>query len=178
MPATASSGSAFPAGPLVYPTSTKGEWVTCHTNLAATASTAANLSTPYNAADTNAVWIKVPECTRVVLRAKCAVGVSAVAASPIVYVYGVDTKGDVTASTIPSDATIGPVGAKTLTGTAVTLTLAAASANTNIKDATYLYSAESDPLDLKGAAYLLVLVQTAASLTSGGTPVCEAKFLN
>lgn len=181
MPATVNGGANFAAGPVVYPASVKGVWTTCHNSLIATASSAANLAAPYNAADTNAIWVEVPDnCTRAIVRGKCAVAISAAATSPIVYCYAVYTNSEIAnGGAVPSDATFMRVDATTLAGTGTTLTFAAASGNTQIKDATYLYTNPSSSFDVSGAAYFLLLVQTAgAGLTNGGTPTAEVMFLN
>lgn len=180
MPSVANAGANFLAGNVVYPASVKGKWITCHNSLIATASTAANLAQPGNAADTNAVWVRVPDnCTRAIVRGKCAVAISAVTTSPVVYCYAVYTDGEVTTSTVPSDATFMRIDATTLAGTGTTLTFAAASGNTQLKDGTFLYTNPSSSFDVSGAAYFLLLVQTAGvGLTNGGTPTAEVMFIN
>lgn len=181
MPATTNGGANFAAGAVVYPASVKGRWATCHNSLIASASSAANLAKPYNAADTNAVWVRVPDnCTRAIVRGKCAVAISAVTTSPVVYCYAVYTDQEITSGgSVPSDATFVRVDATTLAGTGTTLTFGAASANTQVQDATYLYTNPSSSFDVSGAAYFLLLVQTAGSgLTNGGTPTAEVMFLN
>ncbi len=181
MPATAIGGANFAAGPVVYPASVKGKWTTCHNSLTAAESSAGNLAAPYNAADTNAVWVKVPDnCTRAIVRGRCDVAVSAVSQQPIVYCYAVYTDQEIAnGGAVPSDAKFMRVDATTLGGTGTTLTFAAASGNTQIKDATYLYTNPSSSFDVSGAAYVLVLVsQKCTGLTNGGTPTAEVMFLN
>jgi hypothetical protein len=181
MPATYNAGAIFTAGPVVYPASVKGLWTTCHNSLIATASSATNLATPSNAADTNAIWVRVPDnCTRAMVRGRCAVAISAVSTSPVVYCYAVYTANEIAnGAPVPADATIIRADADTLAGTGTTLTFAAASGNTQIKDGTYLYTNPSTAFDIKGASYFLLLVQTAgAGLTNGGTPTAEVCFLN
>lgn len=189
MALTISGGGAnFIAGQVVYPASVKGIWTTIHNSLIATESTAANLAKPYNLSDTNAVWVAVPDnCTRCVIRGKCAVALSAVTTSPVIYVYGMYTNSIggsalTTGSSVPADASfkrIDVTDPAAVTSTGLTLTFAAASSNANIQDATYLYSNETTAIDLKGAAYVSILVKTAgAGLTNGGTPTAEIMFLN
>jgi hypothetical protein len=182
MPANTNGSANFAAGPIVYPASVKGVWVQAHNNLSAGATSAANLVNPVNGSDTNAVWVRVPDnCTRVAVRGKCAVGISGVTQNPIVYIIGIKTSGDVTTTTVPSDAT-----ATRLDGTAPvnpdntgqTLSFAAASGTTRYRDGTSLYSYETAYYDCQGAAYVLVLVQTAANLANAGTVTADVCFLN
>jgi hypothetical protein len=181
MPATYNAGAIFAAGAVVYPASVKGIWVTCHNSLTAAASSTANLATPGNAADTNAIWIRVPDnCTRAQVRGRCDVGISAVGGNPAVYCYAIYTANEIAnGAAVPSDVKSIRVDADTLGGTATTLTFGTAGANTQIRDATYLYTNPSSTFDLRGAAYFLLLVQTAGSgLTGAGTPTAEVCFLN
>jgi hypothetical protein len=181
MPATYNAGAIFAAGAVVYPASVKGIWVTCHNNLPAAASSTANLATPGNAADTNAIWIRVPDnCTRAMVRGRCNVDISVAGTAPVVYCYAIYTANEIAnGAAVPSDVKAIRVDADTLGGTGTTLTFGAASANTQIKDGTFLYTNPSSTFDLKGAAYFLLLVQTAMTgHTVTGTPTAEVCFLN
>ncbi len=182
MPSTVSGGANFLAGQIVYPASVKGVWVQAHNNLSATASSAANLVNPVNGSDTNAVWVRVPDgASRVSVRGKCAVAISAVTTNPIVYVLKIATNGEVTSASIPSDATptrIDGTAPVAPDATGQTLSFAAASGTTRYRDSTYLYSLETADFDCRGAAYILVLVQTAANLANAGTVTADVCFLN
>lgn len=189
MPLTISGGGAnFLAGQIVYPASVKGVWSTIHNSLIATASTADNLTKPYNLADTNAIWVPVPEnATRCVIRAKCLVALSAVTTSPVIYVYGMWTNSIgaqalKTGDSVPADASFDRIDVTdpaTTTATGLTLTFDTPANDNNIVDATYLYANKTTAIDLKGAAYVSILVKTAgAGLTNGGTPTAEIMFLN
>lgn len=180
----ASGGANFLAGQVVYPSSVKGIWTTIHNSLSATASTAANLATPSNLSDANQVWVRVPDnCTKAIIRGKCAVAVSAVATSPVIYVYGMETNSNSlkTGDSLPSDAYISrrdPAKPAAANATGLTLTFSAEPSTTNNKDATYQYSYETAQIDVEGAAYVSIMVQTAASMTAGGTPTADIKFVN
>lgn len=178
-------GAQGPLGNGTYTASVKALWTTIHNSLIATASNAAALANPGSTAnsDTNAVLVKVPDnAVRCRIRGRCAVAISAVSTSPVVQVYGLytDTQNIATGgTTLPADARWERLDAATLAGTGTTLTFAAASSNTQVVDATYLYTDVSSDIDCKGAQYVLVLVKTAgAGLTNGGTPTAEISFVN
>lgn len=177
-------GASIPAGSIMYPASVKGIWTTIHKNLSATASTAANLAKPYNMADTNAVLVEVHDgATRAIIRGKAAVALSAVATSPVIQVYGMytNTRGLKTGDALPPDATFERVDITdpaAANAAGLTLTFAASSGNAALQDATFNYSQKTAAIDVKGAAYLLVLVATASSMTNGGTPTAEVCLLN
>jgi hypothetical protein len=182
MPSNTNGGANFAAGPICYPASVKGMWVQAHNNLSAAATSAANLVNPTNGSDTNAVWVRVPDgATRVAARGKCAVTISGVTTNPIIYIIKIATNGDVTSATVPADATPTRIdGAAPVApdATGQTLSFAAASGTTRYRDGTYLYSLETSYYDCQGAAYILVLVQTAANLANAGTVTADVCFLN
>lgn len=177
-----SGGSQGPLGNGTYCASTKAIWTPIHLSLIATASTAAQAANPGSRvnSDANAILVKVPDnATRCRIRGKCAVAVSAVSTSPVVKLYGLYTASQVSNDTLPSDAAWERLDATTLAATGTTLTFAAASANTQVVDSTYLYTDVSSDIDCKGAQYIALLVTTAgAGLTNGGTPTAEVSFIS
>jgi len=152
--------------------SAKGSWNVCHLNASATAQTGAELIQPGNVSSSNIVPIELGESvTRGLFR--CRYGAAgAVTTSPVIRIFAAYGPKLIPGTTIPNDGTLRFV----ILARAQTLTCVAA---TDVRDATYSYS---DPLslagtDLLGASYLLVFVETAASIT-GATPVIESCLLN
>lgn len=181
----ANGGAMGPLGNGVHVASTKALWTTIHNSLIATASTAAQAANPGSRvdSDTNAILVKVPDnATRCRIRGKCAVAISAVTTSPVVKLYGMYTANGnlpATNTSLPADASWERLDATTLAAAGTTLTFAAASANTQVVDSTYLYTDVSSDIDCKGAQYVTLLVTTAgAGLTNGGTPTAEISFVN
>jgi hypothetical protein len=183
-----SSGASSPAGQPVYPASVKGNWTVCHADLSvnSSAATAGEQSNPGTVTSTNVTWVKVPDnATRLVLRAKMAVGTTTVTASPVVKVYAaypVAELGLSSASTSwPANTEFMRVDASTLAASGTTLTLSA-TADAMIKDATFIYS---DPhsitgTDALGGWYIGVLCTTRGNVSGGANSVilCEIMFVN
>lgn len=118
-------------------------------------------------------WVEVPSgCTRVLVRAKYAVGAT-VTTSPIIYVVGgwgpLNENGSA-----PTDGTFRTMRLDTTdsNGTGITLTLVS-SGTGQIVDGTYAYSdpPSLDGYDLKGAKYVGIVVATAANVNSGTVPI-------
>ena len=117
-----------------------------------------------------------PNVTRILLRARLTSATTAVATSPVVFVYAVyPTVGG------PDSVEAGILWRVDNTdpnGAGLTLTLPGTPANTNmteqvIDSVTYRYgtTVSLDGTDLKGARWALVVVSTAASITDGACDV-------
>jgi hypothetical protein len=183
---TNTPGASSPAGQPTYPASVKANWVVCHTDLSATAATAAQQANPGSVTSTNVTWVKVPDnATRFVLRSKAAADISAVGTQPIVKVYAAYTPSELVTSSAsvawPTGTEFMRVDASTLAASGITLTLSS-SANTQIKDSAFIYS---DPhsitgTDALGGWYIGVLTTQAGAVTSATSTVipCEIMFLN
>lgn len=175
-------GSGSGVGPIVTTASVKSSWIVCHDNLKATAETSTVLLTPWNTATSAAHWVKIPDaCTRVLIRARCLVGISSVSTQPVVKLYVTDgtpnssgaISGTPTASNFGEITRIDNADAL-----AAGLTLTLATTGTNLEDATYAYS---DPYDLtgfdcKGGSYFLMLTSTATN--ADVAVVGQCRFLN
>jgi hypothetical protein len=157
------------------PVSVKGDWQAVHLDAEATAQTSAELIRPGSVSSSNVIPIEIGDrVTRVLIRAKYSAA-GAVTTSPVVRVIGAYGKGLIPDSTIPDDGTVRFV----ILASAQTITLTAA---TDVRDTSWSYSPVLSPtsgqlgIDLAGANYLLVFVETAGNVV--GSISLEALFIN
>jgi uncharacterized protein YjbI with pentapeptide repeats len=185
--ATIGSSGLIATAPVVHIASVRAQWVVINSDLE-TADTA-NLLSPHNVTRSAFNWIPVPSgATRILYRAK-APAAGAVTTSPVVRLVGafpslpgrdaeVKIK-DSGMSTTPGDLNhceflrLDNVDAN---AAGVTLSM---STTTNIIDATFEYSDPADltGVDLKGATYVGMLVETAGNV-AGGAVLGQVLFLN
>jgi hypothetical protein len=181
-------GAEIASGSITYPASVKGSWVIAHDNLSATAESATVLMRPSSYSNTNVHPIYIHDgATRVTLMARYDDAVSTVTTSPVIRVYGVYGPDDAVSAAGVIDetkATVRRLDNADSNAAGITLTLETAASAGCINDGTYLYSNELasslDGIDLRGAKWLLVLTETAASVSGGANTVvaCEAMLLN
>lgn len=162
---------------LTVPCSSKCGRLVANAN-ATSAQSATELKLPTTISGTNFRWIKVgPSVTRVRLRLRFPVGVSAVTTSPVVRLFGAVV---FDAETIPSTST-GDLSGSTVeyrrldntseSAAGITLTAYVPASTAGIRDATYAYSDLSSAYDVEGCQFVGVMVETASNLTGGtGTP--------
>lgn len=170
----------FAGGDVVYPVSTRSEWVKVHDDLEATADSAAELLRPLSTDSTTAHAFYCPYATRLLLRVKYPVAAT-VSTNPIVRLYGI-WPGPGTAHDAPlaDDGTFRVMRLDNVDNNAAGVTITI-STGTDIRDTTYGYSdcPSLDGYDLKGAPMALVLVETAAATSaSAAEVVLEAMALN
>mgnify|MGYP000896199645 CR=1 FL=1 len=185
MAAETKLGAEMQGGDITYPASVKGSWTIINSNLTSTAETASVLKSPATYAGT-AIPARVhPATTRILIRARCATGISAVATSPVVRLYacyGPDASFTPGSGTFLNDGSITfvRIDSGTSTGTGVTLTLTTAAAADKLCDSNYRYSDCYDiaGTDLLGAKWILALTETAASVTGSTTVELVAMALN
>lgn len=174
--------SVTPAVPVVSVTA-RGTWVVVHDD-ARIANSAAELLNPTSVDDSVCHWIPVdPSAAKITsLRCKVPIATTAVGTSPIVRVYlGWGTLAD--SGSAPSDGTFRFERLDNASQTAAGLTLtfdATPTTSDQFNDATYFYSTSvfQTPTDLKGANYILVLVETAGACTASAAMPIEACFVN
>lgn len=185
----AAIGSMQTAAPSVAPsavvasTSCYGVWVTVHDD-ARTAQSAGNLLKPVAVADSVCHWIKIerPAARMGRLRCKVPIATTAVGTSPVVRVFaGYGTLN--TDGSAPTDGSFRVERLDSGTWTAAGLTLAFPASPTTSNcpnDATYFYATAvlQTPVDMQGAQYILVEVETAGACTSSAIMLVEAVFLN
>lgn len=166
------------SGAATVPCSAKGDWIIANDD-AETAQSATDLLRPAAIDDSVFHWVKVgPNATRVLVRARQAVGAT-VTTSPVVRVIGVyGTTSD--GATFADDGTVRFLRLDNAdwNATGVTLTLVSSGTGLN-RDATYAYTDVStlDGYDLKGCMYVGIAVETAANVNSGTVPI-EVLFIN
>jgi hypothetical protein len=173
---------------LTAPASVKGDWAIVHANLSATAESATVLMRPSSYSNANVYPARIhAAATRVTLMARYDDAVSTVTTSPRVRVYGVYGPDDAVSEAGVIDETkaiVRRLDSADSNANGITLTLETAASEGCINDGTYLYSNELasslDGIDLRGAKWLLVLTETAASVSGGANTVvaCEAMLLN
>lgn len=158
-------------GSTVVAASGKATSVVAITDATATAQTAAELMYPQSVTASAITVVKLGDgVTRALIRARLTTATTAVATSPVVRVFAIiGDNADDWADGVPfrldnldSDAA------------GKTLTLPASPSNTNmLRDGTYRYSdaISLTATDLQGATHLVVLVETAASITGGACSV-------
>jgi hypothetical protein len=171
---------------LTAPASVKGDWAIVHENLSATAESATVLMRPSSYSNANVYPARIhPAATRVTLMARYDDAVSTVTTSPRVRVYGVYGPDDAVSAAGVIDETkaiVRRLDSADSNANGITLTLETAASAGCINDGTYLYSNEYDTtgIDLRGAKWLLVLTDQAASISGGAntTVACMAMLLN
>lgn len=168
---------------LAAPCSLFGTWVTVVQDIEAAASSAAVLQQPLTVTGTNNRAVAIGAgCTSFLLRAKYPQGVT-VSTNPIVRAYGIYGQPTITGTdaVFADDGTVKVIRLDADTaGAGQTLTLTGGSgATSDIRDTTFQYSVPwgAGLRDLRGADWLLVLVETAANHNGTGGTV-EALFLN
>ena len=157
--------------------SAKGSWVIVNDN-ASTAQTAGDELLITAIDDSAFHWCKVGEhVTRFLVGARIDDGVTTITTSPTVYIVGVWGEYNETSNTWTSIDRVMRLDADTWAASATTLTLLAASALS--KDGTYAYTnpIDRDGYDLKGAPYVGVIVDTAASVSGGADAVVAIQVL-
>ncbi len=173
-------------GDITYPASVKGAWVVAHDNLSATAESSTVLMRPssYSNTSVHPLWVH-DAATRVTLMARYDDAVSTVTTSPRVRVYGVYGPDNAVSEAGVIDETkaiVRRLDSADSNANGITLTLETAASAGCINDGTYLYSNEYDTtgIDLRGAKWLLVLTDQAASISGGAntTVACMAMLLN
>lgn len=170
-----------------YPGSVLSDWVNVHDSLAATAATSTVLKTLLTNASANTHYCRVPAgATRCLVRARYSIGATAFSTQPLVKLYSIfDTQYDKNTGTeaAPAFANDGTVrwmriDAATIAAAGFQLTVAP---STDSLDTTYGYGDPYDltGFDLKGGAYLGMLVSQAAVVSGGaGTVWGQVLFLN
>lgn len=173
--------SANPAqsGPNVTVASVKGSWITANDD-AETAQSATDLLVPAGIDDSVFHWIVVgPGATRALIRARALVGAT-VTTDPVVRLIGAYGKINADGS-FANDGTVKFLRLDNADANAAGLTLDLISSGANtLRDATYQYSdvlPSLDGVDLKGAHYVGVAVETAANVNTGTVQV-ELLLLN
>jgi hypothetical protein len=171
-----SLGCLIDQGKVVCPISVKGSWTDICSNVEATAESSAVLLRPFSATSSYIVPGTVSVGTRLVVRMKYTAGTT-VGTNPVFRFYGVYGKFDNGA--FADDGTVYALRIDNADANATGVTITA-STGAQIRDTTYEYT---DPLpdltgwDLMGAHYVLALIETAGSITSG-TGTLQAMVLN
>jgi len=151
--------------------SAQGRWLTVNDN-ASTAQTAGDELLITAIDDATFHWCKVgPHVTRILIGARIDDGVTTIATSPTVYVVGVWGSWNEATNSWDSIDRVMRLDAATWAASATTITLLAASSLS--QDGTYAYSnpVNLDGIDLKGAPYFGLIVDTAASVSGGADTV-------
>lgn len=174
--ATTNANVTSPGAAVLVAASGKTTSVLPVTIATASAQSAAELMYPQSVTATNITVIRLGSAvSRVLVRARLTTATTAVAASPVVRVFGIIGGAD--------DWTAGvPFRLDNLDSDAAgkTLTIPASPSDTNmLRDGSYRYSdaISLTATDLQGATHLVVLVETAASIT-GGACAIEALIQN
>lgn len=171
--ATPANARAFGAAASV-PCSAKGSWVTCVSSASATAQTAAELIRPGSVTASAIVPIPLGKGTsRVLLRCRYTAA-GTVTTSPIIRVFAAyDNGARLITTTLVDDGTVRYM----ILASAQTVTCVAA---TDVRDTTYSYSVPIvlTGTDMLGADYLIVLVETAASISGAQDEIIEALLIN
>lgn len=158
-------------GELVHPVSVKGSWVIANDD-AEQVNSAAELLSPGTIDDSTFHWVRVgPGCGRVLVRARVTLAAT-VTTDPVVRIVGAYGNLDSgNSSSFPTDGTVQFMRLDNVDANAAGLTLdLVSSASGQMQDATYAYSdpmPSLDGIDLKGADYVGVLIETAANVNTG-----------
>jgi hypothetical protein len=157
---------------VVFQSNMFGNWVQVHTD-AEQVNSAAELLNPGSVSSTYVIPGIVTQGTRMMIRARIAYAAT-VTTSPVVRIFGADQ--------IPNSSGVFPAGtifhridadADTTAGTTITLVAAASAQNDG---ATYAYSSafpvtSSIGYQLRGARAIIVLINTAANVSTGTVPL-------
>lgn len=176
--ATATSlGAPVVTGGVVVPASVRGQWTTICSNVEATAESAGVLLRPLSATSSYIIPAKVGgSCTRFYVRMQYTVGTT-VGTNPVFRFYGV--YGALTSGSFLDDGTVFAIRLDSADCNAAGVTITA-STGAQIRDTTYEYTDISPDLtgwDLMGCDYVIALIETAGSITSG-TGILQAMALN
>lgn len=172
-PATPQNARVFGASASV-PCSAKGMWATCVNSASATAQSPSDLIRP--GAVTAAAIVPIPigkGTTRVLLRCRYSAA-GAITTQPVIRVIGAyDSGAGLITTTFPDDGTVRYL----ILSTAQTVTCAP---TTDVRDATYSYSVPIviTGTDMLGADYLIVFMETAASIAGAQDEIIEALLIN
>lgn len=172
------------AGPVVYPSSVKSEWVTIHANATAAAQGASVLLRPATYSDSNCYPIRIPDgAVGFKVRARMLNDVSVVTTSPVVRFYGVTGAAPTDAGVFADDGTVYFERVDNSSASAAGLTLTLVATNTKLRDTTYGYSnllPTSGRYDLRGCKWLLALIETASAVTSATSTAVQiqVQFVN
>jgi len=170
---------ALAGGPgVTCPSSMQVTWTQIHTDLAQV-NTATQLLRPSTVSTTYVIPAIVSQGTRLRIMARTDFAVSAIATSPVIRIYGANKLPNSDGSW-PSGTIFHRIDSSNFTdvGTTVTLALAAAAQNDG---ATYCWSSQlpvDTGWDMLGAKAIMVLVETAASLTGATSTPLYAGILN
>ena len=176
-----SAVSTYASGPnVVAATQMFGEWVVVHDNLGAV-TTGESVLSPISYSSTNVHPLIINQGSIVRFIARYAFGTTLVTTSPTIRVFGADQVPNATTGVYPSGTIFWRIDANTYTGTSTTVTLALAASAQN-DGTTYCYSTPSSHNgdNLHGAKSILVLHDTAASISGGAntTVTLFAQVLN
>jgi len=154
------------------PSSMNVRWTQIHSDLAQV-NTATQLLRPSTVSTTYVIPAVVTQGTRLRITARTDFAVSAIATSPVVRIYGADQLPDSTTGAWPNGTIFHRIDSSNFTdvGTTVTLALAAAAQNDG---ATYCWTSQlpvDTGWDMLGAKAIMVLVETAASVTGATTGI-------
>ena len=177
---TGKAAGASAGGTIVHPCSVRGSWVTV--NNATTAQASGDFLNPLGIDDDGFRWIEVNGATRILIRARCDDGYSAVSTSPVVQVFGVFGPDNLDPAGGNQDGlTSLRLDSNAQTGGGLTTTFPASPMSSNtLTDGTYFYSlpVDLDGVDLKGCAWVGVPVATAFSGTGSGAVEIQALLIN
>ncbi len=169
------SASIKAGGPdVTFPSSMQVNWVQVHTD-AEQVNTAAELNNPGSVSSAYVIPGIVTQGTRLRIMARIAYAAT-VTTSPAVVVYGASEQPDSTGA-FPTETIFHRIDAENWTDSATTITITAAGASpwTCQTDGTaYAYSSAlpvGTGWDMLGAKAILVLVQTAANVSTGTVPL-------
>ena len=161
-------GSIKPGGPdVVYPASMNVNWFTVNTD-SSQANTAAQLANPSSVSTTYVVPASVGQGTRLRLVARMDAATSTVTTSPVVRVFGSDKEPN-SSGAFPTGTIFHRIDSDNWNDAGTTLSLSV-TANASQKDSSWNYSSAlpvSSGWDMLGAKAIVVLVETAASVSGG-----------
>ena len=158
---------------VAFPSSMQINWTQVHTD-AEQANTAGELLAPISVASTYVVPAIVTQGTRLRMIARIAYAAT-VTTSPVVRIYGADQIPN-SAGTFPTGTIFHRIDSENFTDTGFTMTLAAAASAQN-DGATYAWASAlpvSTGWDMLGAKAIIVLIETAASTSTGTVPLYVA----
>lgn len=174
------------SGPVAYPGSSQGDWVTVHDNLSAAAMSGAVLLRPFTYSSSSVHPVKVPPgAVGFKLRARCLYDVTTVSQQPKICIYGINGPD-------PTDAGVfldtGANWAERIDSNGdadadgLTLTIPPLVAN-RTRDNIYGYGdifPTDGRYDARGNSWIMVLTHTAASVSggSGTTVALQLHFVN
>lgn len=170
-----------------------GTWFTLNSDARNANSAAERLCPTSISASGSAYWVMVPAgITRVIVRARAPIAVSAVGTNPVVQLHGLyDPTADPLSGVNGGVSSTGAVTASavipfrldsndpTNAGTAIAFQASPSVTNT-YNDGTYWYSPEWSlgNIDTKGTHWLTALVSTASATTASAAVVIQGLFLN